>query len=136
MGSWLLFDGTTATFTGSFTTPDTGPYQGQPGPWANIVGMVGIQPTGTFIMLVHIVLGACWLVFGFLFGRVGKRYVAPLMLVALFSLWYVPFGFIAGVVVIVLLPVARVDVQKTRMVKNPTAPAMACIFIFILLPFL
>lgn len=54
MGSWLLFDGTTAIFTGSFTTPDTGPYQGQPGPWANIVGMVGIEPSGTFIMLVHI----------------------------------------------------------------------------------
>jgi hypothetical protein len=54
-------------------------------------------------MLVHIVLGACWLVFGFLFGRVGKRYVAPLMLVAVFSLWYVPFGLIAGIVVMVLL---------------------------------
>jgi hypothetical protein len=37
MGAWLLFDGFRALATGHYTTPASGPYAGQLGPWSRLV---------------------------------------------------------------------------------------------------
>lgn len=47
IGGWLKFDGSKALLTGSFTTLESGPYQGQPGLWAHVVELIGIEPAGT-----------------------------------------------------------------------------------------
>ena len=41
VGSWLLTDGARALATGSYTTPSSGAYAGQFGPWSKVVASVG-----------------------------------------------------------------------------------------------
>jgi hypothetical protein len=103
IGGWLLFDGTRAMATGSYTTPRSGAHAGQLGPWAKVVRSVGLQPTGPTLKLIHVVLGGSWLLFGVLVFRGASSAWWPLLVTALLSLWYLPFGTIAGVVVVGLL---------------------------------
>jgi hypothetical protein len=60
-GGWLLFDGSRAAITGSYTTFGRGEHAGQLGPWARLVAMVGFNPTSKFVIAVHILLGILWL---------------------------------------------------------------------------
>lgn len=109
IGGWLLLDGTRALVTGSYTTPNSGAYAGQLGPWAKVVTSVGLDPAGLVLKLMHIVLGISWLVFGFLAFRGVSFAGLPLLSTAILSLWYLPFGTVAGVVVAIslLLPSMR-----------------------------
>lgn len=109
IGSWLTFDGTRALFSGSYTTPSSGAYAGQLGPWSEIVSSVGLSPTGIFLKFAHVVLGTSWLVFGFFLLRGASFAWWSLLLTAVLSLWYLPFGTIAGLVVagLLLLPSVR-----------------------------
>ncbi len=109
IGCWLLLDGARALIAGSYTTPSSGAYAGQLGPWSKIIICVGLNPAGLAVKLVHIVLGSCWLAFGLLVFRGASFAWWPLFLTALLSLWYLPFGTIAGVVVAatLLLPSMR-----------------------------
>ncbi len=103
IGGWLLFDGAKALATGSYTTPSSGAYAGQLGPWSKVVASVGLSPTGLTVKLTHIILGISWLIFGFLVFRGVHFAWWSLLSTALLSLWYLPFGTVAGVAVVVLL---------------------------------
>lgn len=103
VGGWMLLDGIRALITGSYTTPKTGEYAGRLGPWYRVVAAVGLEPFGLAIKLAHVVLGVSWLAFGWA-AFIGASFAWwPLLLTALFSLWYLPFGTIAGVVVVIAL---------------------------------
>lgn len=109
IGSWLAFDGARAFLSGSYTTPGSGAYAGQLGPWAKLVSMLGLNPTGFALKLAHVALGICWLVFGLLFFLGAASAWWPLLLTAVLSLWYLPFGTVAGCLVagLLLLPAIR-----------------------------
>jgi hypothetical protein len=103
IGGWLLFDGTRAFATGFYTTPSSGPYAGQLGPWATLVTRLGLDPAGPLLKGAHLLLAGAWLVSGLLFLRSPASGWWPLLVTSFLTLWYLPFGTIAGVIVIVLL---------------------------------
>lgn len=109
IGAWLLFDGLRALVAGSYTTPSSGEYAGQLGPWSWLVAKAGLNPTGLVIKLAHVVLGLSWIISGLLIFRSVSLAWWPLFLTALLSLWYLPFGTIAGLIVagVLLLPSMR-----------------------------
>jgi hypothetical protein len=107
MGAWLLFDGIRAFATGSYTTPTSGEFAGQLGPWARVVAAIGLDPHGVVVRAVHLLLGASWLAVAA--GVLRRRPWASrvLLVAAVLTLWYLPVGTIAAVVVIALLLVRR-----------------------------
>lgn len=109
IGGWLLFDGFRALVTGSYTTPNSGNYAGQLGPWSWLVAKAGLDPTGLIVKLAHVVLGLSWIVCGLLLYRSVSLAWWPLFVTAILSLWYLPFGTIAGLTVagLLLLPLLR-----------------------------
>lgn len=109
VGGWMFFDGARALVTGSYTTPGSGAYAGQLGPWARLVESAGLDPRGLALKLAHVILGASWLAFGLLVFRGVSFAWWFLLATAILSLWYLPFGTIAGAVVVValLLPSIR-----------------------------
>lgn len=101
--------GARAPATGSYTTPSSGADAGQLGPWSKLVANAGLRPNGLMLKLTPIILGASWLLFGFLWFRGVSFAWWPLLLTTMLSLWFLPFGTIAGAVVglLLLLPAVR-----------------------------
>lgn len=97
-GLWMAVDGNNVLRTGKYMGPE------KPGPWANLVRAVGIDPFA--LGPVFVVLGLAWLagVAGLAQGNEWGRWVLIACSVA--SLWYLPIGTVTSVVVLVLL-VAR-----------------------------
>jgi hypothetical protein len=100
---WLAFDGVHALVTGDYVTPASGLHAGQLGPWADLVGAVGLEPRSTLVKSIHVALGTGWLVTLSLWaaGAAGAR--RALIVAAALGLWYVPFGTLLGVAQIALL---------------------------------
>jgi hypothetical protein len=103
LGAWLVFDGGRALMLGDYVTPASGEYAGRLGPWANVVSALGIEPRSTLVKVVHVALGAGWLIaaVGVMRGRPWS--VSAVLAFAVASLWYLPFGTIFGVIQLVLL---------------------------------
>jgi hypothetical protein len=99
LGTWLLFDGSRALATGHYTTPQSGAHAGQLGPWARLLSAARIDPLGKNIKLLHLALGLSWVVCGVFFWFNTSAAWWPLMLTALLTLWYLPFGTLAAVIV-------------------------------------
>ena len=107
LGGWLLFDGTRAFVTGDYTTPSSGEYAGQLGPWAGLVSSLGIEPRSTWMKVVHVLLGAVYLAAAAgLIGSLswGRR---ALRVSAVAGLWYLPFGTLIGILLLILLYISR-----------------------------
>ena len=103
LGGWLSFDGSRALIVGDYVTPRSGPYAGQLGPWAKVVSALGVEPRSTLMKSVHVGLGILWLV-----TTVGFMLRMPwawggMLVSAVLSLWYLPFGTLFGLIQIVLL---------------------------------
>ncbi len=102
-GGWMAFDGARALAVGDYVTPKTGPRAGLLGPWSKVVETVGIGPRSTTMKTIFLVYGllylvmAAALVLGASWGRWGLV-VAPAL-----GVWYIPFGMVINVIVIVLL---------------------------------
>ncbi len=102
----MLYDGLHAFVTGNYTTPRSGEYAGQLGPWAGLVASVGLPPTGLVMKSLHVGLGASWLVSAYVLMRSSGVRTGPLLLTAVLSLWYLPFGTLAGVLVLALVGIS------------------------------
>lgn len=103
IGGWLAFDGSRGLIVGDYVTPRSGPYAGQLGPWARLFEAMGVDPRSPGVMGLHVVLGAAMVVSaGLLMARprVGWR---CLLGASACGLWYLPFGTLGLVVVLVLL---------------------------------
>jgi hypothetical protein len=103
LGIWMLVDGTRAFLVGDYFTPQSGEYVGQLGPWATLVSATGLDPRSALLKAVHVGLGLFWLasMAAFLaWPSWGRR---TLRAAAFLSLWYLPFGTLIGVLVLVLL---------------------------------
>jgi len=101
-GGWLAFDGAHALLLGDYVTPSGGRFARQLGPWANLVRAVGLEPRSTAVKVIHLGLGAAWLVAVVWFVRGGSRARLMLIACAVASLWYLPFGTALSVVLILL----------------------------------
>lgn len=104
---WMLFDGTRALIAGDYVTPQTGEYAGQLGPWATLVGTVGIEPRSTLMKSIFVVYGAIAMVIALLFARGVTWARTALITACALGLWYVPFGTLANVVSLILLSTER-----------------------------
>jgi hypothetical protein len=104
---WMLFDGTRALIAGDYVTPQTGEYAGQLGPWAALVGTVGIEPRSTLMKSIFVVYGAIGMVIALLFARGVTWARTALITACALGLWYVPFGTLANVVSLILLSTER-----------------------------
>lgn len=103
VAGWFAFDGGRALLVGDYVTPASGPYAGQLGPWAGLVEAVGIAPRSTAMKVIFLAYGAAWLaVIGAFVARREWAWKA-MLIAAVGSLWYLPFGTLLGVVQITLL---------------------------------
>jgi hypothetical protein len=94
-GGWMLFDGFHVLVTGRYFGP------AKPGPWADLVTAVGLNPYGFGPFLV--VLGMLWTLFLIEVLRGSRWGWWGALVVAVLTLWYVPVGTVLAVGYIVLL---------------------------------
>lgn len=99
VGGWLAFDGTRALVRGDYVTSASG----ELGPWSRVVAAVGINPRGSGMKWIHVMLGIAWLVSGGLFlSRIPMAWHA-LVGCSVLTLWYLPLGTLLSVAELVLL---------------------------------
>jgi len=100
---WMTFDGNRALFTGDYVTVRNGPHAGELGPWAALVAKTGIEPRSTLMKMIFSAYGVCWL---FIIALFALRKVLTwdlMLLAAILSLWYLPFGTFLSALQVVLL---------------------------------
>jgi hypothetical protein len=102
-GGWLAFDGSRALMVGDYVTPSTGPRAGQLGPWSRIITTMGFEPRSTSIKCLHVLLGIAWLVALAVFVLRPATGWWALLCCGVATLWYLPVGTVASVLVIGLL---------------------------------
>ena len=100
---WMTFDGARALLVGDYVTPKTGRHAGQLGPWSKVVQAVGIQPRSTLMKWIFVVYGT-----GYLLAMLAFILKVPcawwgVLVAAVLGLWYLPFGTLINLVVIVLI---------------------------------
>jgi len=100
---WWAFDGAHALLTGDLVTPESGRFEGQYGPWSKVVSALGVNPRSTLMHAAFLILGVVWLAIltAWMFGVRGAWWAV--LGFAFFSLWYLPFGTVLGLVQIALL---------------------------------
>jgi hypothetical protein len=104
---WFVFDGSRALVVGDYVTPKTGEHAGQLGPWSKVVAAVGIEPRSTAMKMIFLLLGICGLAVAVcLLLQLSWAWWAMLIM-AILSLWYAPFGTLLGVIEMILLVVLR-----------------------------
>jgi len=109
LGGWLLFDGSRALVVGDYVTPRTGRFAGKLGPWSRLVTSVGLEPRSTWVKCIHAGIGLSWIAAGALFAVHAPMARRGMLVCAVASLWYLPFGTLISVIQIVLVqwPSAR-----------------------------
>lgn len=103
VASYMILDGVRALAVGNYLTPSTGEYAGQLGPWATVVSMAGIDPRSTLMKLTFVSYGILTSAMSVCFIRKLRWAKTGLLTMSLLGLWYLPFGAIINLVVIVLL---------------------------------
>ena len=99
LGGWMAFDGIHVLATGKYFGPE------KPGPWADLVSAVGLDPFA--LGPVFVLLGLAWLAaLGLVLARhPASRAAATVVGVA--TLWYLPVGTLLALVVLILLRLPR-----------------------------
>ena len=94
-GLWMLIDGVYVMLNGKYIGPE------KPGPWASILSLTGVDVFKLGPMFI--VFGIAWLVF--VFGLLSSSSWAFWWgtVVAVLTLWYLPFGTLISAIVIVAL---------------------------------
>lgn len=100
---WFVFDCCFALVTGDYVTPTSGPYKGQLGPWSKLIWGIGIDPRSSLMMWIFVIWGLVWSTVSVSFLlELGWSWWAMLIF-AVISSWYLPFGTILCIIQIVLL---------------------------------
>lgn len=96
-GSWMIFDGVYVLRNGKYFGPDV------PGPWHHLIAIIGFDPLK--FGSVFIALGVMWLLATI--SHLMRFSDVPIVLVALASLWYIPFGTAISIVILGLILLVR-----------------------------
>ena len=107
VAGWMAFDGTRSLLVGDYVTPSSGPYAGQLGLWSKVVEAAGIDPRSTLMKSIFSFYGAAWLLIIGAFTARRSWARKAMMAAAAGSLWYLPFGTLAGVLQLILLAYFR-----------------------------
>ena len=107
-GGWMLLDGTRALVTGDYARID-----GELGPWAGLVEIVGLDAEGTTMKIVFVTYGVAQV--GAAIGySTRQRWGRPAMIAtAVGSLWYLVLGTASGVLQLGLLAVGQARNART-----------------------
>jgi hypothetical protein len=100
---WMLFDGGRALIVGDYITPKSGQHAGELGPWAKVAEAVGIDPRSTVMKLIFALYGLAYLVVMLAFLMNVSWAWWGMIILAVFGLWYLPFGTMINILIIVLL---------------------------------
>lgn len=100
---YMTYDGSRALIVGDYLRPQSGEYAGQLGPWANLVQGIGIQPESDLIKYIFLLWGALGLVITVSYAMKITQAGKALLLLNVFSLWYLFAGTISSIIQIVLL---------------------------------
>jgi len=94
-GLWMLIDGIYVLINGKYLGPE------KPGPWAPLLSFTGIDVFKLGPMFIG--FGVAWLVFvaGLLAGSSWAYWWG--IIVALLTLWYLPFGTLISLIVLAAL---------------------------------
>lgn len=105
--SWMLYDGARAFILGDYTTPKTGEYAGQLGPWTSVVKAVGIEPRSTLMKSIFVIYGlaALGIVICFALGLPWAR--IALIVACILGLWFLPIGTVTNIIALILLLAGR-----------------------------
>jgi hypothetical protein len=106
-GGWMVFDGIHAIFVGNFVTRGSGEYEGRLGLWSRILELFGLDPGSTLVKVLFVVWGLLWLAAAVAFALRFSWSHAAIFVIAIMTMWYVPFGTLISLVEIVLLIVVR-----------------------------
>ena len=101
--SWMVFDGTRALVTGDYTTPATGQYAGQLGPWSKLAQAAGIPPRSTVMKSIFVIYGLVAIAIALCFALRLPWAWGAMLAVAVLGLWYLPIGTVADVIILALL---------------------------------
>lgn len=99
----MLFDGLHALVTGDFVTPSSGTHAGRLGPWSNLVSGIGLDPRSLLVMWVFVGYAAVYLASVAAFAAGASQAWWAVTLLAVLGLWYVPFGTVANLIVLLLM---------------------------------
>lgn len=102
-GGWMAYDGSKALVTGDYTTPQTGEYAGQLGPWSNLVSAVGIEPRSTVMKLIFVGIGVLAMGTAVAFTLQLPWARTAVGVTAVLGLWYLPIGTTANLIILLLL---------------------------------
>ncbi len=100
---WMLFDGTRALIAGDYVTPAQGECAGKPGPWSNLVNVIGIEPRSTLMKTIFAGYGLTASAMVTFIALQMSQARWGMVVVDLMGLWYIQFGTIANVIVLVSL---------------------------------
>ncbi len=103
---WMLFDGARALIVGDYVTPKSGQYAGQLGRWIKVVQAVGIHPRSTVMKLIFALYGLAYLIIMIAFLLKVSWAWWGILIMAVLGLWYLPFGTLINLLIIVLLLVS------------------------------
>ena len=100
---YMTFDGTRALLVGDYIRPTSGEYAGHLGPWADVVGSIGLDPESIAMKMIFVAYGILWIsaIVANMVNEMWGR--GMLLLLAIGSLWYLWFGTICSVLQILLL---------------------------------
>lgn len=99
----MALEGIKALIHGNYTTPKTGRFAGMLGPWATLIAAIGLQPRSMLVRLIFVIYGLAYLTSGIAFAMKLPFAGLGVLIFAILGLWYVPFGTLANLIVIVLL---------------------------------
>ncbi len=102
-GGWMAFDGGRALVVGDYVTPQTGPLAGTLGPWSKVVTAVGIAPRSTLMKWIFVVYGLAYLACTGALVLGESQAWWGILVMAVLGLWYIPFGTLINIAVIILL---------------------------------
>ncbi|MBI4245401.1 MAG: hypothetical protein HY606_15035 [Planctomycetes bacterium] len=102
VAGYMLLDGIVALVTGMYITPKTGEYAGKLGPWSRLVSYFGIDPLSPFMKSWFALYGFLWIILCVLFVLKIPWSSKGMIIAAVGALWYLPFGTILSVLVILL----------------------------------
>ena len=102
---WMFIDGVFVIFNGKYIGPE------KPGPWASLIGFTGLDVYKLGPMFVAFGIAWAFFVFCLLTGSTWTFWFG--IMIGVLTLWYLPFGTIISMVVLVSLIFFRERVIET-----------------------
>lgn len=98
VGGYMVVDAFHALYTGNYYT-----FNGQIGPWAAVLARAHLHPESLAVKLIFLALGALYVVVALDYGRNDLRSEGGVATIAILTLWYIPFGALCSLAVLILL---------------------------------